>query len=174
MALRYHTGEEIHRGDRVTYGGNAGVIELVVEALTGKPEEDWLFETNGTGIMAVCSSGEFTAVTPPRTMTLRRPRPKYALCHRSGSRAGPARFFRIFSRAFFARAGLSPSPHVVGAHHRIELANCSGTFLLGMCGICFREPPSSTDKRLSTHPALRAGRSADGESATLHLVGSQI
>src|SRR5438067_5318288 len=51
MALRYQTGEEIHRGDRVTYGGNAGVIELVVEALTGEPEEDWLFGTNGAGIM---------------------------------------------------------------------------------------------------------------------------
>ena len=35
MALMYQTGEDIHRGDRVTYGGNAGVIELVVEALTG-------------------------------------------------------------------------------------------------------------------------------------------
>ena len=51
MSLRYHTGEEIHRGDRVTYGGNAGVIELVVEVLTGEPEEDWLLETNGAGIM---------------------------------------------------------------------------------------------------------------------------
>jgi hypothetical protein len=51
MALRYQTGEEIHRGDRVTYGDNPGVIELVVEALTGEPEEDWLFETNGAGIM---------------------------------------------------------------------------------------------------------------------------
>jgi hypothetical protein len=51
MALRYQTGEEIHRGDRVKYGGNAGVIELVVEALTGEPEEDWLLETNGAGIM---------------------------------------------------------------------------------------------------------------------------
>ena len=51
MALRYQTGEEIQRGDRVTYGGNAGVIELVVEGLTGEPEEDWLFETNGAGIM---------------------------------------------------------------------------------------------------------------------------
>jgi hypothetical protein len=51
MALRYQTGEEIHPGDRVTYGGNAGMVELVVEALTGKPEEDWLFETNGAGIM---------------------------------------------------------------------------------------------------------------------------
>jgi hypothetical protein len=37
MALRYQTDEEIHRGDRVTYGGNAGVIELDVEALTGDP-----------------------------------------------------------------------------------------------------------------------------------------
>jgi len=36
MALRYQTGEEIHRGDRVTFCGNAGVIELVVEALTGE------------------------------------------------------------------------------------------------------------------------------------------
>ena len=51
MALRYQTGEEIQRGDRVTYGGNAGVIELVVEALTGEPEEDRLFESSGPGIM---------------------------------------------------------------------------------------------------------------------------
>jgi hypothetical protein len=51
MALRYQTDEEIHPGDRVTYGGNAGTVELVVEALTGKSEEDWFFETNGAGIM---------------------------------------------------------------------------------------------------------------------------
>jgi len=31
LAPQYQTGEEIHRGDRVSYGGNAGVIELVVE-----------------------------------------------------------------------------------------------------------------------------------------------
>jgi hypothetical protein len=40
MAFTYLTGEQIHRGDRVTYGGNAGVVELVVEELTGMPEED--------------------------------------------------------------------------------------------------------------------------------------
>ena len=51
MPLRYQTGEAIRRGDRVTYAGNAGAIELVVEALTGAPEEDWHFETNGPGIM---------------------------------------------------------------------------------------------------------------------------
>jgi hypothetical protein len=35
----------------VTYGGNAGTIELVVESLTGDPERDWLLETNGAGVM---------------------------------------------------------------------------------------------------------------------------
>lgn len=49
--MTYHTGEEIHRGDQVTYGGHAGVIELVVEAITGAPEEDWLFEHHGPGVM---------------------------------------------------------------------------------------------------------------------------
>jgi hypothetical protein len=51
MALTCQSGEEIRLGDRVTYGGNAGTIELVVEGLTGDPEQDWLFETNRTGIM---------------------------------------------------------------------------------------------------------------------------
>jgi hypothetical protein len=31
VALSCQTGEEIQRGDRVTYGGNPGVIELVGE-----------------------------------------------------------------------------------------------------------------------------------------------
>jgi hypothetical protein len=70
MALRYQTGEEIHRGDRVTYGGNAGVIELVVEALTGEPEEDWLFETKGAGIM-VAEPEVFGRVYPPLFMKRR-------------------------------------------------------------------------------------------------------
>jgi hypothetical protein len=51
MALTYQSGEDIQIGDRVTYGGNAGTIELVAESLTGDPEQDWLFETNGTGVM---------------------------------------------------------------------------------------------------------------------------
>ena len=51
MALTYQSGEDIQLGDRVTYGGNAGTIELVVEGLTGDPERDWLFETNGAGVM---------------------------------------------------------------------------------------------------------------------------
>ena len=51
MALTYQSGEDIQIGDRVTYGGNAGTIELVVESLTGNPEHDWLLETSGTGVM---------------------------------------------------------------------------------------------------------------------------
>jgi hypothetical protein len=51
MAMTYQSGEDIRLGDRVTYGGNAGTVELVVEGLTGDPERDWLFETSGAGIM---------------------------------------------------------------------------------------------------------------------------
>jgi hypothetical protein len=51
MALTYRSGEDIQTGDRVTYGGNPGTMEIVVESLTGNPEIDWLFETHGAGIM---------------------------------------------------------------------------------------------------------------------------
>jgi hypothetical protein len=51
MPLTYQSGEDIQLGYRVTYGGHAGTIELVVEGLTGDPEKDWLFETNGAGVM---------------------------------------------------------------------------------------------------------------------------
>jgi hypothetical protein len=51
MPLTYKSGEEIRQGDRVSYGGHAAVIELVVEGSTGVPEEDWLFENHGAGIM---------------------------------------------------------------------------------------------------------------------------
>jgi len=53
IVLTYQSGEDIQRGDRVTYGGNVGTIELVVERLTGDPENDWLFENHGTGVMVV-------------------------------------------------------------------------------------------------------------------------
>jgi hypothetical protein len=53
MALTYQSGEEIHQGDRVSYGGNAGAIELIVEGLCGDPEKDWLYENHGAGVMVV-------------------------------------------------------------------------------------------------------------------------
>jgi len=42
MTLTYQSGEEIHPGDRVTYGGNAGMIERVVDG-AGNPETDLVF-----------------------------------------------------------------------------------------------------------------------------------
>jgi len=57
--VTYYAGQEIRQGDRVTYGGNAAVIELVVQRLTDDPEEDWLFENQG-GPSFRCPS----AITP--------------------------------------------------------------------------------------------------------------
>jgi hypothetical protein len=51
MALKYESGEEIRLADKVTYRGNEGTIELVVEGLSGDPENDWHFENSGAGIM---------------------------------------------------------------------------------------------------------------------------
>jgi hypothetical protein len=69
MALTYQTGEEIQRGDRVRYGGEAGVIEFVVEALTGEHEQDWLLETHGPGVMVAdpMSLGASTCTTLMKT-----------------------------------------------------------------------------------------------------------
>ena len=53
MALTYQSGEEIQKGDRVTYGGNASTVELVIDGVTGDPEQDWLFEHHGAGVMVV-------------------------------------------------------------------------------------------------------------------------
>jgi hypothetical protein len=49
--LAHQSGESIRKGDRVTYGGNAGTIELVVQGLSGEPETDWLFASRGAGLM---------------------------------------------------------------------------------------------------------------------------
>jgi hypothetical protein len=53
MPLTYQSGETIHQGDRVTYAGNAAVVELLVDGLSGDPEKDWLFENCGAGVMLV-------------------------------------------------------------------------------------------------------------------------
>jgi hypothetical protein len=52
MPLTYRSGEDIHPGDRVTYDGHAGTIELVVDG-AGNPETDWYFENCGAGVMVV-------------------------------------------------------------------------------------------------------------------------
>lgn len=50
MGLTYQSGESIRKGDRVTYGGNAGTIELVVEGPSGDPET---FASHDAGIMVL-------------------------------------------------------------------------------------------------------------------------
>lgn len=71
MALTYQSGEDIQIGDRVTYGGNAGTIELVVESLTGDPEQDWLFEPTGPASWSQSRkcSGAFTSAILMRRRT---------------------------------------------------------------------------------------------------------
>lgn len=51
QVLRYHSGADIREGDRVTYGGNPGVVELVVCGPSGEQTRDWHLATFGPGIM---------------------------------------------------------------------------------------------------------------------------
>jgi hypothetical protein len=51
-SLRYATGEEVKRGDRVLYRGLEGIVEFVVVENTGDPALDWyLTQFAGGGIM---------------------------------------------------------------------------------------------------------------------------
>ena len=51
QVLRYQSGDDIREGDRVTYGGNPGVVELVVTGPSGDETRDWHFRASGPGIM---------------------------------------------------------------------------------------------------------------------------
>jgi hypothetical protein len=50
QVLRYQSGDDIREGDRVTYGGNPGVVELVAGP-SGDETRDWHFRASGPGIM---------------------------------------------------------------------------------------------------------------------------
>ena len=50
MALKYQSGEEIRKGDRVLFHGDPGQIELVASKL-GDPETDWFIKEYGGGVM---------------------------------------------------------------------------------------------------------------------------
>jgi hypothetical protein len=50
MILKYQTGEEIKKGDRVLFHGEPGQIELVVAEL-GDVETDWFMKEHGGGVM---------------------------------------------------------------------------------------------------------------------------
>jgi hypothetical protein len=48
--MRYLSGEEIMKGDRVLIGGASGVIELLVSD-PNDPEQAWYLKTCGPGVM---------------------------------------------------------------------------------------------------------------------------
>jgi hypothetical protein len=52
MVLKYQSGEEIKRGDRVLFHREPGYIELVASAI-GDPETDWYVQEYGGGVMIV-------------------------------------------------------------------------------------------------------------------------
>jgi len=51
MALKYLTGEEIRKGDRVLISGQAGEIEFVVDPVVAAPDTQWYLEAHGAGVM---------------------------------------------------------------------------------------------------------------------------
>jgi hypothetical protein len=50
MALKYQSGEEIRKGDRVLFHGAPARVELVASEL-GDPETDWFVQEYGGGVM---------------------------------------------------------------------------------------------------------------------------
>jgi hypothetical protein len=51
--LRYQSGEEIRKGDKVLFHGERGQVEFVVDALVGAPAMDWYMKEHGPGAMIV-------------------------------------------------------------------------------------------------------------------------
>ena len=52
MILKYQTGEEIQKGDRMLFHREPGRIELVA-AEPGDPETDWYIQEYGGGVMII-------------------------------------------------------------------------------------------------------------------------
>jgi hypothetical protein len=50
-AVKYQSGEEIRKGDRVLFHSEPGEIELVAEKTIGDPDVDWHIKENGPGVM---------------------------------------------------------------------------------------------------------------------------
>ena len=49
MPFRYQSGEEIRKGDRITYAGAPGEVEFVADRESGTPETDWYITEFGGG-----------------------------------------------------------------------------------------------------------------------------
>ena len=51
--MKYRSGEEIRKGDKVLFYGEPGEIEFVAESLVGDPELDWYVREHGAGVMVL-------------------------------------------------------------------------------------------------------------------------
>lgn len=51
MPLKYWSGEEVRKGDRVLFYGEPGEIEFVVDSIVGDPAMDWYMKEHGPGVM---------------------------------------------------------------------------------------------------------------------------
>lgn len=62
MSLKYQSGEEIKRGDRVLFHREPGRIELVAYE-PGDPETDWFIQEYGGGVMILDGVAGSTFIT---------------------------------------------------------------------------------------------------------------
>jgi hypothetical protein len=53
VPLKYQSGEQIAKGDRVLFHGEPGEIELVADPLINDPETEWYVKEHGGGVMVV-------------------------------------------------------------------------------------------------------------------------
>jgi hypothetical protein len=53
MTFTYQSGEEIRKGDRVTFHGEPAEIEFVVREAVGDQAMDWYMTKFGCGVMVV-------------------------------------------------------------------------------------------------------------------------
>jgi hypothetical protein len=51
MTLKYQSGEEIKKGDRVLFHGEPAEVEFIVDGLTGEGGLDWYRREFGRGVM---------------------------------------------------------------------------------------------------------------------------
>ena len=51
MPLFYQSGEEVRKGDRLSYCGEPGEIEVIAGQLTGDAEVDWFVNEVGRGVL---------------------------------------------------------------------------------------------------------------------------
>jgi hypothetical protein len=53
MPLKYQSGEEIEKGDRILFHGEPAEIEFVVDSLVSDPAIDWYMRELGPGVMVL-------------------------------------------------------------------------------------------------------------------------